>query len=130
MLIRFFASLVLILSFAACSHDIQLMRLEETLSAYGSAVRWNRFEAASDFQTEAARRPVDQESYKDIHITAYDVIYRHESDDRKSVRQTAEIRYFLEHEGVEKTITDRQTWKFDEQKKQWFLETAIPSFSH
>lgn len=130
MLIRFIAVLGLISSLAACSHDIQLMRLEETLSSYGSAVRWSRFEAAADFQTEAARRPVDPEAYKDIHITAYDVVYRHESDDRKNVRQTAEIRYFLEHEGVEKKVTDRQTWKFDEQKKQWFLETPLPVFTH
>ena len=130
MLIRFAASLALVSLLAACSHDIQLMRLEETLSAYGSAVRWSRFETAADFQTEAARRPVDPEAYKDIHITGYDVVYRHEANDRKSVKQTAEIRYFFEHEGVEKKLIDRQMWKFDEQKKQWFLETAIPGFPH
>lgn len=130
MLIRFLATIALAALFAGCAHDITLMRLEETLGAYGSAVRWSRFETAADFQTETARRPVDPEALKDVHITSYDVVYRHESDDRKSVRQTAEIRYFLEHVGVEKKITDRQTWKFDEQKKQWFLETPLPVFTH
>jgi hypothetical protein len=128
MLIRFIASTGLALLAAACAHDITLMRLEETLGAYGSAVRWSRFETAADFQIAAARRPVDPDAIKDVHITGYDVVYRHESDDRKSVRQTAEIRYFLEQVGVEKKIIDRQTWKFDEQKKQWFLETPLPNF--
>jgi sulfite reductase beta subunit-like hemoprotein len=128
MMIRSVLLCLLTSSVAGCTHDVELMRLEETLSSFGSAVRWSQFERASDFQTAKARRPVDPEALKDIHVTAYDVVYRHESEGRKSVKQTAEIRYFVEQVGVEKKLVDRQSWTFDEEKNQWFLDSPLPVF--
>jgi uncharacterized iron-regulated protein len=123
-----FVLFVLVL-LAACAHDTGLMKLEERLTSYGEAVRWGLFERAADFQTPNARAQGVPILDKDIHISGYDPVYRHESEDGKTVNQTVEISYFREQTGVVRKITDRQTWSFDKKKGQWFLDTPIPAFS-
>jgi hypothetical protein len=105
-----------------------LMRLEERLSNYASAIRWGYFEQATDFQIEKLRAQAEQAPLKHIHITGYNPTYRHENKDTNTVKQTVEISYFLEQIGVVKTIIDHQTWRFDEQKKEWFLDSPLPNF--
>jgi len=46
----------------------------------------------------------------------------------KILEQTVEIRYFNEQVGVEKTITDHQVWRYDEDIGKWMLETDLPAF--
>jgi len=117
-----------LLFLAACSHDTALMRLEERLTGYGEAIRWSRFELAADFQAASARKPTPMEVSKDLHITSYDPVYRHESEDGKTLNQTVELSYFREQTGVVHQLTDRQTWTFDDKKSQWFLQSPLPSF--
>lgn len=119
---------IIVLS-TACSHDTGLMRLEERLTSYGEAIRWSRFELASDFQTPRAHSPTPIDVSKDIHVTGYDPVYRHESEDGKTVNQTVELSYFREQTGIVKQLTDRQTWTFDGKKGQWFLDSPLPDFS-
>jgi hypothetical protein len=112
----------------ACSHDLHFMRMEDTLTSYGAALRWGRYETAADFQAPARRARLDMNWLKNIHVTSYDVFYRRELAPGKLVEQTAEIRYFNEQVGVEKIVVDRQTWRFDADKGAWILESDLPAF--
>lgn len=112
----------------ACSHDIHLMKMEDVLSSYGSAIRWGLYEKAADFQNPKNKTQPDLAYLKNIHVTAYDPVYRKERKEDNTVQQTVEIRYYQEQTGVEKTLTDRQTWRYDEAADQWLLETSLPSF--
>jgi hypothetical protein len=118
----------LCLATMACSHDLRLMKMEDTLSGYGSAIRWGLFEKAADFQEPRNRTRPDLGYLKNIHVTAYDPIYRQEQEGSNFLKQTVEIRYYQEQTGVEKTITDRQSWRYDEEKDQWLLMSKLPDF--
>jgi len=118
----------LCLNMLACSHDFGLMKMEDTLSSYGAAIRWGLFEKAADFQDPKHRTPLDLRDLKDIHVTAYDPIYRKEEKGSKVVRQTVEIRYYREPAIAENTIVDHQTWRFDEERGDWLLASKLPSF--
>jgi hypothetical protein len=112
----------------ACSHDIQLMKVEDVLSSYGGSIRWGLFEKAADFQKHNDPSKLDLQYLKTIHVTAYDPVYRKELDERNKILQTVEIRYYQEQTGVEHMITDHQTWEYDKEKDQWFLTSALPDF--
>ena len=116
------------LSLLGCSHDLHIMKTEEEMSSYGSAIRWGLFEKAADFQPPEKRTPVNMDFLKDIHVTSYSPTYRSEEDANSIIKQTVEIRYYREQTGVERTITDRQTWRFDKEKGRWFLESGLPTF--
>ncbi|QSA97054.1 hypothetical protein [Methylococcus sp. EFPC2] len=117
---------ILALGLTACSHDLHTMKMEEALANYGAAIRWGSFERAADFQS--VRRALDSKSLQDIHISSYDPIYRKELDEGDRAEQIVEIRYYREDEGVEKSVTDRQAWRYDREKQQWFLESDLPKF--
>lgn len=120
----------LCLATLACNGtQTQLMKRDETLNSYGGAIRWGAFERAADFQSRVDNAPLDMNILKDIHVTAYDPVFKKEQDEGKTVRQTVEIRYFHEQTGVEKTLTDHQIWRFDEEKDAWHLETPLPRFT-
>jgi len=116
----------LVLSLTACSHDLHLMKMEESLASYGAAIRWGQFERAADYQ--AGYQPPDLVFLKNIHVSSYNPIYRKEFDEGMRAEQVVEIRYYREDEGVEKSLTDRQSWRYDQKKKQWFLESGLPRF--
>lgn len=116
------------LAMLACSSDFQLMKTEDRLARYGSAIRWGLFETAADFQDPKYRTAPDLGYLKNIHVTAYDPIYRKHEKGSDILKQTVEIRYYHEQTGVEKAITDRQIWHYDKDRREWFLESKLPSF--
>ncbi len=116
------------LALAACSANMQSMQLEDALSGYGAALRWGLWEKASDFQPPALRTPLDFKYLKTIRVTSYDPIYRKAEDGSNIIKQTVEIHYLEEQSGVEQVITDKQLWRYDEEKGAWFLESKMPTF--
>jgi len=118
----------LCLAATACSHDLGLMKMEDTLASYGSAIRWGLFEKAADFQEPQNRTRLDLGYLKNIHVTSYDPVYRQEHKGSNFLRQTVEIRYYQEQTGVEKTITDRQSWRYDKERGEWLLMSKLPDF--
>lgn len=117
---------ILAFSVGACSHDLHIMKMEESLTSYGSAIRWGQYERASDFL--AVHQTPDLAFLRTIHVSSYDPVYRKELDGGRRAEQTVEIRYYREDQGVEKSVTDRQLWRYDQEKKQWFLESGLPNF--
>ncbi len=114
--------------FGCSSGPMSVAKMDDTLSAYGAAIRWGQFEKARDFQNPAHRTRLDEAWLKDIHVSSYNPLYRKEADGSNIFEQKVEIRYFNEQSGVEKVLTNRQLWRFYEDKDKWMLETDLPAF--
>ena len=129
MKIKLLGLIILASLLLSCSSGpIGVAKMEDRLSAYGAAIRWGEFEKAMDFQNPAHRTRLDDAWLKNIHVSSYNPLYRKEVEGSNIVEQKVEIRYFIEPFGVEKVLTDRQLWRFDEDKGKWMLETDLPVF--
>jgi hypothetical protein len=120
--------LVINLALAACAHDIGTLKMEEQLGAYGAALRWNRYDQALDSLVPSLRADYRLQSFGNVHVTSYNPLYSRESGDRSTLSQKVEIRYLLGNEGAEKSLIDQQTWLFDQEQGQWFLQSGLPNF--
>ncbi len=122
-------TILALLALSACtSGTISNAKKEDRLSAYGAAIRWGPFEKAQEFQDPAHRKRLDEAWLKDIHVTSYNPLHRKEAEGSSILEQMVEIRYMNEHEGVERSFVDRQTWRYFEPEDNWWLETDLPGF--
>ena len=48
--------------------------------------------------------------------------------DGESAFQVIEIRYYSDLDARERSITDRQVWRYDEESKRWWLHGDLPDF--
>ena len=104
------------------------MKRAETVGAYRSAIRWSHFEQAAAFQNGVAppRRATDK--LRDVRVIGYDVVREREDKQRGTLHQTVTIRYHHLGDRVEKTIVDEQDWHYDEERGDWVVDSALPSF--
>ena len=111
---------------AGCSHDFELMKMEEQVSGYGAAIRWNQFKKAAGYLDPVQSAPPDWKALNDIQITSYNVQFRDVLPSGKVMMQTAEIHYIPAGSLVEKTLIDQQRWHQDEDSGRWMLESGLP----
>ncbi len=114
--------------FAACAHDLSLMKKEETLNAYRSAIRWSAFEQASAFRSDRAPHRRTSANLKDIHVTGYEILAEREDKTQQTLLQTVAIRYYRTGDLIEKTTMDEQDWRYDPEREKWMLHSALPHF--
>jgi hypothetical protein len=112
----------------ACPHDIDALKMEEQLDAYGAALRWNHYEQALDSLAPSLHADYKLRTFGNVHVTSYNLLYQQKSSDRSMLSQKVEIRYFLGNEGTEKSLIDQQTWLFDQEQDKWFLQSGLPNF--
>lgn len=121
-------ALALALALAGCSHDLQLMKMEEQLNGYGGAIRWSMFKKAMDYYAAPLKSQPDWQALHDIKVTYYQPAFRDMSDDGKMVLQTVEIHYVGADGVVERPLTDEQVWLYNEDKGRWLLSSGFPRF--
>lgn len=63
---------------------------------------------------------------KGYQITGYLVQHRHSEEPSSLLFQTVEIRYLRPDELTERSMVDKQMWRFNEDKDRWMLETDLP----
>ena len=120
---------LLTLALLACrTDDVFMMRRDEILNQYASAIRWGIMEKALEFQNPAHRTRIDEAWMKNIHISSYDTVYMKSDSGSNILEQIVKIHYFIEPDGVDKSITDRQVWRYDNDQGKWILDTALPAF--
>ena len=61
---------------SACSHDYDLMKMEEQVSGYGAAIRWNLFKKAWTYLAEPPARSPDWKALAETKVTAYTPQFR------------------------------------------------------
>lgn len=115
---------------AACSSGpIHMAKIDSAVQLYAGAIRFGEFEKAQEFVSPAKRSRLDLAWLKNVHVSSYDIVYRKEPMEGSNIYEmTAEIRYFVEPDFVEKTLTDRQLWRYEPEGQKMILESGLPDF--
>ena len=104
-------------------------KLENTLRAYESALRWSYFDLARNMalpKKDALEKPIP--NLENIRVTSYEVTQPPVMVDPDTAVQMAEIRYVRKDSQVVREVRDRQIWRYDEENKRWGLDSEIPPF--
>jgi hypothetical protein len=112
----------------ACAHDLSLMKRDETLHAYAAAIRWGSFDAANRYRSAPEYRRPLPDSLRDVKVSGYHVLSQAADNERMTLEQTVELRYYRQGDLVEKTIGDKQFWHYDDASGQWQIDTPLPHF--
>lgn len=128
---RLFTLLLLVLLSACAGTGGDKVR-QSALSEYGAAIRWGEFDRAQEFvdPIHRAEHPItelDRERFKLIQVSGYEV--KHATATADGLQQTVEIRVINKLTQSERTLTDRQTWRWDEAGKRFWLMSGLPDFS-
>ena len=104
-------------------------KFEKTARAYRQALQWGEWPSAKKHlhPENATMEQMTLDDLKQIKVTSYEVIDLVPSEDNMQVQQTVEIKYYYIKRMVEKTLTDKQTWVFEEEAG-WQLATGLPKF--
>ena len=127
-------ALVSLLLLAGCATQKRSDTLDTTLRAYASAVRWGDFQSATIFldpKTRADKMPsaLDLARYKLVQVSGYDAGNGPVPDGENQVRQIVHINLINVSTQSERSIVDRQTWRYDETTKHWWLTSGLPDIT-
>jgi len=119
---------------AGCATDQRNQALIHTLGAYGSTLRWGDFQSALQFvdpKVREANRPtaLDLARYQQVRVTGYDDGSGPVPDGENVVHQVVQISLVNINTQSERTVIDRQTWRYDTDKKRWWLMSGLPDIT-
>ncbi len=130
--LRCFIAMLLVLFIGCASYGErkQLDMLEDRTEHYETALRWGRYDLARAFISSKVpgHKQDNPDALKKIKITSYKLLGRNVFEDNKEAEQKVEIRFYNVDNLIEKTITDSQTWFFDEDLGNWLLSSGLPDF--
>lgn len=124
----FLLLLLCALGLAACSADQKLTRAEDTLKLYAQQIRWSMFDGAAQLIDLAKHPELDTAPLKNIRVVSYEPIGRVDDEEGNTILQTVVIGYYDDRTARQREITDRQVWRYDEEKKRWRLDGVFPAF--
>ena len=130
---KIFASLIfflLIISLSACSTTADKMdKLNTTLKGYEKALRWAKFDAAYSFHKwDSEEQPSMPDHLKNIRITKYGERNLVFDEKAMTAKQTVSISYYNKNNPVEKSLEDKQRWKYFPDEQRWYLISEPLSF--
>jgi hypothetical protein len=103
--------------------------LQETLKNYRTAIRWGYPGQAYNYlHKDLAAKAVIPSNLNNISITDYKVVQPPDLVSEKQASQTAVISYIFDDRQVEKSLTDRQLWEFNEDTTSWTRINPIPEY--
>ncbi|MGQ0799678.1 MAG: hypothetical protein ACT4NL_06160 [Pseudomarimonas sp.] len=124
-------SLLLIL--VACANTPDARQQAEALYLYAGAIRWGDIDGALTFidpktLEKAPLNAVDRARYDQVQFAGYTVKSSGPVGEDE-LAQIVEIRVVNRHTQIERTIIDRQLWRWDEASESWLLTTGLPKIS-
>ncbi|MGN2242949.1 hypothetical protein ACFWZU_05475 [Frateuria sp. GZRR33] len=119
---------------AGCATDQRNQALVTTLNAYASTLRWGDFQSAQQFVDPKVREanPVSSlelARYGQVRVTGYDEGAGPVPDGENQVRQVVQISLVNVNTQSERTVVDRQSWRYDPEKKRWWLMSGLPDIT-
>lgn len=130
---------LLLLAFVAllctgCATDQRNQALISTLNAYANTLRWGDMQSGLQFvdpKLRAAHPPsaLDLARYQQVRVTEYDEGSGPVPDGENQVRQVVQISLVNLNTQAERTVIDRQSWRYDPVKKHWWLTSGLPDIT-
>ena len=120
---------VILVGCATTKKDTRMDALSITADKYQSAIRWGLYDIADNLRE--AGGVIDNstiERLKKIKVTEYKSIHKDVSKDGTEAKYVIEIKYYNIDYMLEKTLIDKQVWKYDPEKKAWSLQSGLPEF--
>jgi hypothetical protein len=122
----------LLLALSGCATSAARQdELMVTVRSYENVIRWGKIAAAYDFlRPDVAGGAEIPAGLDQIKVTAYDRLtgLLPTDEEKRRFRAMASIRYVHLDRQVERSITDQQTWEWDEEAKRWWRTNPIPAF--
>ena len=123
-----------VLLLAGCATRQRSDSLITTLNAYGSAVRWGGFQSALQFVDPEVREAhplsqLDLARYQQVRVSDYDDGNGPTASGENEAKQIVQLRLINIHTQAERAVIDRQTWRYDEKEKRWWLTSGLPDIT-
>lgn len=123
-----------VLLLGGCATNQRSDLLTDTLTAYGSTVRWGDLSSAAQFIEPKQREAhplskLDEARYEQVKVSEYDAGAGPVPDGENKVQQTVHISLINVHTQSERSIVDHQTWQYDEKTKHWWLISGLPDIT-
>jgi hypothetical protein len=124
-------SLLLLVACASRGPDRRMLR--DALFDYQSAIRWGELEAALAHVDPAHQQAhpltdIARRRFQQLQVTGY-YVKTSTQDDQDRVHQAVEIRLVNRHTQTERSVLDRQVWRWDGEQGRWWLTTGLPDFA-
>jgi hypothetical protein len=103
----------------------------ETLQQYENIIRWSQWDGAvnfiaPEFLEEHPISRLDLERLRLFRVTAYIIRSTQVYDEGMTMTQVVEIRLFHKTQAVERSVTDEQLWRYDNDTERWLLHSGLP----
>lgn len=127
--------ITIVFALGACSGSQSKRQMEkslgDTLKQYETIVRWSQWDAAVDFIApeyllENPISQLDMDRLRLFHVTTYTIRSAGRFDGGTTARQVVEIKMYNKRQGVERSYTDNQEWRYDEESRRWRLHSGLP----
>ncbi|UXI68320.1 hypothetical protein [Tahibacter amnicola] len=107
--------------------------LDQTLMDYAATLRWSGFEQGLAFIDPAWLKEhpisgVDLARYRHVRVSYYHAQSPVQVS-KTEIRQLVEIGVINQHTQSERSVIDRQTWRWDEKGKRWWLMSGPPDLT-
>lgn len=113
----------------ACATADRLDALNQTLRAYEKAIRWAKFDIAYSFRKwDADEQPRLPARLKNVRVTGYEVGNSRFDEKTMTTTQFVTIRYYNTDTLRERSLEDKQRWKYFPEPKRWYLLSDLPDF--
>jgi hypothetical protein len=125
--------LALVLLAACAGKGGSPTKLNETLYAYQSTIRWGDLTGALAFvapdeRDKQAPTALEERRLAQLQVAGYYVQGSQQLAEGE-YEQIVEIRVVNRNTQVERSVIDRQTWRWNVDDRAWYLTSGLPEFS-
>ena len=114
---------------ASVERDKQAIALKSATNGYETAIRWGYYETAFGYLHPDLRKDKDlPDGLGNLRVTGYDVVQPPHIQDDETAAQIVNIEYVYEDRQVVRRLTDRQIWRWDDERDSWWLMSGLPGF--
>jgi len=104
--------------------------LDDTLYSYASSIRWSHYDEAIAYldpkEPNLKPRSFDIQKLKQYKVSSYSESPIQPGSKENIILQNVEIELYNIHTNKSRTIYDQQSWRYDDELKQWFITSGIP----